>query len=68
MKPISELTFEHGKVIVGYKVAGHWYIGVGSLLVNGRIGIAFSGEQHEKNLFTHFLPLSEIEQLKELPR
>jgi hypothetical protein len=67
MKPISELTFEHRSVLLKMTIGRNTYA-VGSLCADGRIEIRFSDTNWNLVYFTHFLPLSEIEQLKELTR
>ena len=64
MRPISELTFEHGKVLLRFRGPKPDY-GIGGLCSDGFV--RFRGEDHAWSVtsFTHFLPISEIAQLQE---
>jgi hypothetical protein len=64
MRPISELTFEHGQVVLRCA----WnpsLVAAGSLLINGMVSINASNAYYHTYMFTHFVPVSEIAQLQE---
>jgi hypothetical protein len=62
MRPISELRFEHGKVLL-LSLAGD--LVTGSMTTSGMIAISFCSVQFLDECFVSFLPLSEIAQLQE---
>ena len=64
MRPISELTFEHGPVLLRSKFRPTCWAS-GSMLADGTIGIVYSTSRYRPDYFTHFLPISEIAQLQE---
>ena len=64
MRPISELTFEHGACLLRMAFDANRYA-VGSLTAGGWISAEMSEMESPLYYFTHFLPLSEIAQLQE---
>ena len=64
MRPISELTFEHGACLLRMAFDADRYA-VGSLTAGGWISVEFCEGDWGLVYFSHFLPLSEIAQLQE---
>lgn len=64
MRPISELTFEHGPCLLRTAFDAD-RLTVGCLTTDGRISVEFSESDWGLVYFTEFVPLSEIAQLQE---
>ena len=66
MTPISELTFEHGLVLLRRTgIGGSREDDLGALCVDGNVRIKRSSYAYSRTYFDLFLPLSEIAQLQE---